>query len=126
MHAAHDGGWLPHASGTTTHVGLSVGSPVPPSMGNPPYCPKLTQSSPGRHRWSPQATPHDPAIDAHAQVPFDPDMTQVQLCRAPVPSHDSQLVWYFGSQATPIGPQPFDPHGPRLPQLQRPTPALSM
>ena len=33
--------------------------------------------------------------------------------------------WYFGSQATPIGPQPFDPHGPRLPQLHRPTPALS-
>jgi hypothetical protein len=43
-----------------------------------------------------------------------------------VPSHDSQVVWYFGSQATAIGPQPFDPHGPRLPQLQRPTPALSM
>jgi len=50
MHAAHDGGWPPHASGTTTHVGLSVGSPMPPSIGNPPYCPKLTQISPGRHR----------------------------------------------------------------------------
>src|SRR6266545_2130814 len=37
MHAAHDGAWLPHASGTTVHVGASVGSPIPPSTGKPPY-----------------------------------------------------------------------------------------
>ena len=101
MHAAHDGGWLPHASGTTTHVGLSVGSPMPPSMGKPPYCPKLTQSSPGRHRWSPHATPHDPAVDAHAHVPCDPDVTQVRLWPRSGAVARFALVWYVGSQASP-------------------------
>ena len=125
MHAAHEGAWPPHVSGTTTHVGLSVGSPVPPSIGNPPDCPKLTQSSPQ----TAMVTACDAARSGHRsagpgalRAGCDTGATR----RAPAPSHDWQLVWYFGFHAAPAGPHPLEPHGPRLPQLQRPTPALSM
>jgi hypothetical protein len=93
MHLAHDGCWLPHASGTCAHVGVSVGSPIPPSMGKPPYWPRLTQISAGRHRRSPHATPHGSELEPHAQVAGDPDVAQAQLSRTPVPSHDWQVVW---------------------------------
>jgi hypothetical protein len=38
--------------------------------------------------------PHAPALDAQDQVPCDPDpeAVQVQLRRAPVSSHDWQVV----------------------------------
>lgn len=37
MHAAQDGAWPAQASGTTVQVGVSVGAPIPPSTGKPPY-----------------------------------------------------------------------------------------
>jgi hypothetical protein len=122
MQVAQDGGWVPHASGMTTQVGVSVGGPA--SVNTPGYWPKLTHISPARHFLSPQSAPHVPAAAAHCQVPDAPDPTHVQLRRAEVLSQYSQVVWYWGLHPAPMVPQPFDPQGPRLPHLQRPMPVV--
>jgi hypothetical protein len=76
MQAAHDGGWLPQASGTTLQVGFSDGAPLPPSGGRVPgNWPSTTQISPPRHFRVPQSVPHAPALAVQLQLPDCPEPT---------------------------------------------------
>ncbi len=118
MHAAHEGGFVPHASGTIAHVGVSV-TPVPPSGGRVPgYRPSWMQISPARHFRFPQSTPQVPTEDEHAHSPCDARGTQLQRRRAPVASHCSHVGCVRGSQVLPSRPQLFEPHAVDPPQFQ--------